>query len=82
MRKETKIQILALVLLIAFVIAVSRSIIEAGAMIAVGSAVLLFAFHFNPFMPGQIKNTWLRLAILAVGLIAAIISVVGKLIRQ
>jgi hypothetical protein len=82
MRKEAKIQILALVLLAGFVVAVSRSIIEAGAMIAVGSAVLLFAFHSNPFMPGQIKNPWLRLAILAVGLIAAIISVVGKIMRQ
>lgn len=82
MRKETKIQILALVLMGAFVLAVSRSIIEAGAMITVGSAALIFAFHFNPFTPGQIKSPWLRLAFLTVGLIAAIISMVGKLISQ
>jgi hypothetical protein len=82
MRKHTQIQILALVLMIAFVLTVSRSIIEAGVMIAIGCAVLLFAFHFNPFIPGQIKNAWLRIAILAVGLIAVVISVIGKFARQ
>ena len=82
MRKNTQIQILVLVLMVAFVLTVSRSIIEAGVMIATGCAVLLFAFHFNPFIPGQIKNVWLRIAILAVGLIAVVIIVIAKFARQ